>query len=113
MESRERLQQVLTAPHDRVARFLVLLAQELTIRARATYGQDAATLADPVRMRAFNEVLHRVTGFLRRVLFSEDVDLEFVKEYLLEEIDSSPIGAVLEDVIVGAADIFERTRDGG
>lgn len=50
------------------ARFLALLAHELTVAARDAYEVGADGLNDPARARAINEVQHRVTGHLVALL---------------------------------------------
>jgi hypothetical protein len=50
------------------ADFLALLAHELTIVARDSYEVGREGLTNPARVRAVNEVQHRVTGFLVALL---------------------------------------------
>lgn len=50
------------------ARFLALLAHELTVAARDAYEEGGDGLNDGVRTRAINEVQHRVTGHLAALL---------------------------------------------
>lgn len=45
--------------------FLCRLAAELTVCARDTYVPGSDQVAKPERLRAFNELQHRITGHLR------------------------------------------------
>jgi hypothetical protein len=56
---------------DAKVSFLAELAHELTILARDTYEVDGIGLTDPGRMRALNEVQHRVLGVLTALLRSD------------------------------------------
>jgi hypothetical protein len=47
------------------ALFLAVLAHELTVGARGTYEVGTSGVKDPKLLRAFNEILHRVTASLR------------------------------------------------
>jgi hypothetical protein len=51
---------------DRNAQILLLarLAHEMTVCARETYVVGTEDIADPQRLRMFNELLHRITGQL-------------------------------------------------
>ena len=49
---------------------LAAWAQALTIDARDTYIPGTQAVADPVRLRGFNEIQHRVCGQLQAVLDS-------------------------------------------
>jgi hypothetical protein len=53
---------------DGKACFLALLAHELTIIARDTYEVEGDGLTSPNRMRAINEVQHRLMGVLVALL---------------------------------------------
>jgi hypothetical protein len=55
-------------PADQKARFLAALAHELTIFARAAYVPQSEELSNPALLRAFNELMHRVTDALRDCL---------------------------------------------
>jgi hypothetical protein len=55
-------------PTDRQIRLLADYASRLTIIARGTYVRGAEDIADPRRLRMFNEVQHRVTGHLCKLL---------------------------------------------
>ncbi len=50
------------------ARFLARFAHNLTVAARDAYVAGGYGLTDPARVRAINEVQHRVTGHLRMLL---------------------------------------------
>jgi hypothetical protein len=45
--------------------FLSRLAAELTLCARDTYVAGSNQVADPERLRAFNELQHRIVAYLR------------------------------------------------
>ncbi len=47
------------------ARFLAVLAHELTVSARGTYEVGTDGVLEPEVLRGFNEIEHRVTGSLR------------------------------------------------
>ena len=53
------------------ARFLALLAHELTVATRDAYEVGGDGVDDPARTRAINEVQHRVTGHLVALLRGE------------------------------------------
>jgi hypothetical protein len=56
-------------PADQKARFLATLAHELTVVARAaTYVAQSEQISNPPLLRAFNELMHRVTAALRDCL---------------------------------------------
>jgi len=62
---------------------LVRLACELTICARDTYEVGTDRVLQPERLRAFNELLHRVTGAARdHLLKIEGYSLKDVLEML-------------------------------
>ncbi len=48
---------------DEKLNFLLRFAHELTIIARATYEVGTEELTNPSRLRAINEIQHRVTSF--------------------------------------------------
>lgn len=77
---------------DQLARFLVVLILEITVQARSTYGDSGIPLADPVRMRGFNELQHRLAGFLRRTLFQEEIDAALLKRFFYEQALSPVVG---------------------
>lgn len=57
--------------HDR-ARFLALLAHNLTVAARTYYEFQAPGITDPPRFREFNELLHCVTSYLGHILGGDE-----------------------------------------
>jgi hypothetical protein len=71
---------------DAKACFLALLAHELTMVARDTYEVGGNGLTRPDRMRAINEVQHRLLGFLVALLrgdprrYPDDVLVRIVLE---------------------------------
>src|SRR5687767_13904942 len=72
---------------DGKGRFVALLAHELTILARDTYEVGESGLTNPARMRAINEVQHRLMGFLVALLrddaqrYPDDVLVRIVLEH--------------------------------
>jgi hypothetical protein len=52
---------------DKKARMVAMLCHELTIVARDTYGEGTEVKA-PGRLRAVNEIEHRMTGFMAHLL---------------------------------------------
>lgn len=48
--------------------FLSAVLVELTIFARDTYALDGVGVSDPIRLRAFNELSHKITSHLRKLL---------------------------------------------
>jgi hypothetical protein len=72
---------------ERRVRWLAQLIFALTIFARDTYTVGESGLTDPVRMRRFNELAHRVASQLRNELdgtagLPSDAFLEMVSEEL-------------------------------
>src|SRR5256885_16509032 len=69
--------------HDK-ALFLAALAHDLTVAARDTYVPGTDAIANPMRLRAFNELLHRVSSHQRDILadaadrFPDDVFFEML-----------------------------------
>jgi hypothetical protein len=55
-------------PTDRQIRLLAEYASRLTVIARGTYVPGTEDIADPRRLRMLNEVQHRVTGHLCKLL---------------------------------------------
>ena len=49
-------------------RFLAMLAHQLTIAARSSYAAGTDTLSHPKRLRAINEIQHRVTACVSQML---------------------------------------------
>lgn len=65
------------------ALLLVRLANELTICARDTYEVGTDRVLQPELLRAYNELLHRITGAVRdHLLKSEGCSLKDVLELL-------------------------------
>ncbi len=44
--------------------FLSLLAHDITVRARDTYIVGSTQIQEPLKLRAFNEIQHQITGQL-------------------------------------------------
>jgi len=62
---------------------LARIAHTLTICARDTYEAGTENVLEPHVLRAFNELLHRVTGAVRdHVLGSEGYSLEVILEMM-------------------------------
>ena len=87
------------------AGFLAGLAHELTIVARDTYEAGTENLTYPGRMRAVNEIQHRLTAFLAALLrgdpkrYPDDILVRILLEHSRD--------AVLERQL---AEAFRRTR---
>src|SRR5439155_118255 len=79
---------------DGKACFLALLAHELTIVARDTYEVEGDSLSDPSRMRAINEVQHRLLGFLVALLTGDP--MRYPDEVLVRIVLEDPRDAVLQ-----------------
>lgn len=71
------------------ARFLAALAHNLTIAGRMFLSALEPGKSDPVRARAVNEVLHKVTSYLAHILRGDEDTLwaPIVTKHLLEESD--------------------------
>jgi hypothetical protein len=92
------------APKDK-ASFLAALAHELTIVARDTCEAGTENLTHPSRMRAVNEVQHRLTAFLAALLRGDPQ--RHPHDILVRILLEHPRDAVLERQLAGA---FNRTR---
>src|SRR5262245_40883744 len=55
-------------PVDAQMRFLAYFGHNLTIVARDTYDFQASTVRAPERLRAINEIQHRVLGHIQAML---------------------------------------------
>lgn len=69
------------------ARFLAVLAHELTVCARAAYEVGSTGVSNPVLLRAYNELQHRVTASLRDYQRGKDgtplsVVLEMLEDFI-------------------------------
>lgn len=56
---------VASLSNDEKAKYLARLANTLTICARDTYEAGTESVLQPTVLRAYNELLHRVTGAVR------------------------------------------------
>jgi len=70
---------------DEQAALVAQWSHMLTIDARDTYIPGTLGIADPVRLRGFNEILHRVSNQLRAILadrtcYPDDVFMEMLTE---------------------------------
>ena len=94
------------------ARFLARFAHDLTVAARDAYEAGGYGLTDPARVRAINEVQHRVTGHLSALLgddpkrYPDDV----VVGIFLEEREDAVLEWQLSEVFDRA---MSRTKAGG
>ncbi len=87
------------------AKFLALLAHELTIIARDTYEAGEEGLTCPGRMRAVNEVQHRLTAFLAAL--SRGDARRYPDDILIRILLEQPQDAVLQRQL---AEAFGRIR---
>ena len=85
----EALQWFLSLSPEARARFLAALAHNLTIAGRLFLSSLEPEKSDPLRARAVNEALHRVTSYLSHVLSGDDdaVWAPVVTKHLLEKGD--------------------------
>ena len=89
----------------RKASLLAALAHELTIVARDTYEAGTENLTCPSRMRAINEVQHRLTAFLAALLRGDP--RRYPDDILVRILLEHPGDVVLERQL---AEAFLRTR---
>jgi hypothetical protein len=66
------------------SRFLINLANELTVAARSTYRPACDEVQAPEELRRYNEVMHRILANLRDTLYGANEDL-WVWALILEE----------------------------
>ena|ERR1700682_2282687 len=52
---------------DRNHRFWALVAFNLTVAARETYVPQTEDIAEPAKLRAYNEMLHRICSYIASV----------------------------------------------
>jgi hypothetical protein len=90
------LNQITGFPPDQMARFLSVVALELTISGRETYVPGSMEVGDSVRLRALNESQHFIVGILRRVLFSEEVDITSLVSTLRSLFSDKHVGEALQ-----------------
>src|SRR5258708_40232268 len=64
MKTLDSVQSFSQMTKDHKTRFLCRLAFELTIVARETYIPQTEELSHPAHLRAINELLHRILGYL-------------------------------------------------
>ena len=96
-----------------LAKFMALLLLEITVRACTTYEVGGTSLAAPGRMRQFNEVEHRLAGFLLRLLLGEELDVPLLQESFREQAEAPDIGTDFQDATEWAAGILHRSSAGG
>jgi hypothetical protein len=106
---------------DEKASFLALLAHELTVVARDTYEVGGEGLTNPARMRAVNEVQHRLMSFLVALLSGDP--RRYPDDILVRIVLENPGDAVLQRQLaaafgramslVGATASQEGTSEGG
>ena len=92
----ELLKQLSRMSSNSLCQFLSLLTLELTILARGTYNSSATGVSDPLALRSLNECQHFLLGILRRLLFSETVDVPLFTQSLVSMYDDQRIGALVE-----------------
>lgn len=85
----EALQWFLSLRPEARGRFLAVLAHNLTIAGRVFLSSLEPEKSDPVRARAINEALHKVTSYLSHVLNGDEdtVWAPLVTKHLLEQGD--------------------------
>jgi 16S rRNA G527 N7-methylase RsmG len=85
----DALQWFLSLQPDARSRFLAALAHNLTIAGRVFLSAVEPQKSDPVRARAVNEILHKVTSYLSHVLKGDEniVWAPIVTKHLLEHDD--------------------------
>jgi hypothetical protein len=78
------------APKEEVC-FLATLGHWLTVVARGTYEIQAPGVADPIALRAFNELHHRLYAQIRRLASTgeRNLDVEDIASWLLGEEQSA------------------------
>jgi hypothetical protein len=74
------------APNEEV-RFLATLGHQLTVVARGTYEFQAPGVTDPIALRAFNELHHRLYAQIRSLASTgvRNLDVEDITSWLLGE----------------------------
>jgi hypothetical protein len=85
-------------------RFLLSLAQELTITARDTYEMGSDGVQRPSDLRRYNEVLHRVVADLRDLMEHHREDV-WCWDMVLEA------SRTLPPIITACRRVLERTRN--
>ena len=76
-------------------RFLAILGHWLTVVARGTYEFQAPGVKDPIALRAFNELHHRLYAQLRSLVTTgqRNLDAEDITSWLVGENQSSEFRA--------------------
>ena len=88
------------APEAKIA-FLAKVAFELTIRGRDTYEPGTSGVSAPNRLRALNEVMHRLTKrIFKRVSGNDDWN---ETEFWMALAEISDGGGCLTDLVVSTA----------
>ena len=87
-------------PQDQIL-WLSRLIHLLTIEARSTYERGTDQVVDPMRLRRYNELIHRVAGFQRDVIL--DSPDRFPTEVLSEMLKDSIVALKMDEGwLVGA-----------
>jgi hypothetical protein len=113
MEFQDCVGQLSVLGRAELAKFIALLLLEVTVRARTTYEVGGTSLAAPARMRRFNELEHRLAGFLVRLLFDEELDVPLLEEFFHEQAEAADIGSDFQDATQWAVRILHRASAGG
>jgi len=84
---------LLNLPTPVLRRVLIQLVAETTTAARETYEVGTDEVADPARLRQFNEALHRLTAALRHC---EEGESATAVEIVCSQVaDEDPVGRAL------------------
>jgi hypothetical protein len=92
------------SPEDK-ASFLARLVHELTMVARDTYEAGTENLTCPARMRAVNEIQHRLTAYLAALLGGDS--RRYPDDILVRSVLEQPQDEILERQL---AEAFSRIR---
>jgi hypothetical protein len=96
-------------------RFLALLIHNLTVAARDTYVPQSDEITAPARLKDYNEVIHRVTGFFSHVIdrkgdrYAGDF---WIGPMLLVPTDDKPLDRGLVWAFKASADWIDRQLNG-
>jgi hypothetical protein len=81
---------------------LIRLAFELTVLARDTYEPGTREVSDPSRLRAINEIMHRLTRRILNLVREDPDDWKEVEFWqMLSELSTT--GDCLDDLIAAAS----------
>lgn len=82
--------------------FLARVAYELTVRARDTYEPGTVGVSDPAKLRAVNEVMHRLTHRALKLSRGSDDDRS-EREFWQGLAEIAERGGCLDDLISAAS----------